>query len=164
MNAFLAAYLVRDDPNAPRVPPPDVPLSPEAQADLPAFGVEAVDARAAVVDEAAGVRGARALRRAAWDRRRGCIERLLERVCAAVGADAGLVRDGRRTGTESKARALLAFVACDALGLAGSVVARLTGTTRQAISRARARGRRVAAALGLDVDGLVAASFTLDGP
>ena len=57
---------------------------------------------------------------------------------------------------ECAARAVIAHVACDGVGLSGSDVAGLLGVSNASVSAARRRGRAALASLNLSVDDALA--------
>jgi hypothetical protein len=65
---------------------------------------------------------------------------LVEPVAARFQASAPFIRLGRRTRPESRARAVICFVACDCAGASGMELASLTGVSESAVVGARRRG------------------------
>lgn len=87
------------------------------------------------------------LRGAGW-----CPSDLVVPACARLGADPAAMLAGRRHPAECQARALIAFVACDGVGLPGATVAELLGVGGPAITAARRRGANVLTSHGWTVD------------
>jgi putative transposase len=79
---------------------------------------------------------------------------------AHLGADADAVERGVRTHVESGARAVAAYVACDALGCPVGEVAALLGVSGTALPRARRRGRAILEARGWTTDDVVGSLTT----
>lgn len=81
---------------------------------------------------------------------------LVAAVCARLGAEARGVAAGRRTPPESQARAIVAHVAYDGLGLSAATVAALAGVGGTALPAARRRGRALLLSRGWTVEGVLA--------
>lgn len=96
--------------------------------------------------------------RLAWRRlledRGWTLDRLIETVCRAVGADPDAVRVGRRTAPEARARAVIGFLGFRYLEISGRRLAAATGVTCSAMSRATSRGKSVLDRNGLSADAL----------
>jgi REP element-mobilizing transposase RayT len=86
---------------------------------------------------------------------------LVAAVCARLGADPAAVLRGERRRPESRARSVVACVACEGAGERVGEVARLLGVSGTAAAAARRRGRRILDGLGVDVE--QALSWGLEG-
>lgn len=71
------------------------------------------------------------------------LQRVLEEVCARYGVPVEEIGSSVRTRASSKARAVIAYIACRQLGLPGAMVARELGVSKSAITQACARGARL---------------------
>ncbi len=85
---------------------------------------------------------------------------LLPVVCSLTGAGVGAVSAGRRARAEAAARAVIAHVACDVAGWAMTEVAPHVGVGPTALVRARATGRALVRAMGVDPTAILTRSRT----
>lgn len=97
----------------------------------------------------------RAARRAVLQAEGWTPERLVPVACALTGGDPGAVRRGRKTRPETRARALVAYVACDHLGWEHTRVAAAVGATVMPVYRARERGATLLEGAGLTAEEFV---------
>jgi putative transposase len=79
-------------------------------------------------------------------------EELVASVCARLEVDPAAVRSGSRLHAESRARAVIAHVACDVAGVSAVDAARLLGVGAAALTAARRRGRVLVVSKGWSVD------------
>jgi putative transposase len=112
-----------------------------AQAEACVFGVRALNARTSYISEtirALDTRDARraTLQLAGWD-----IDRVLDDVCRRIDAEREAVVRGSKTRIARAARDVVAFVACEYLGMKQTAAARRLGVGQTSISRALERGR-----------------------
>ena len=82
-----------------------------------------------------------------WD-----IDALITWVCQHTGADAAALRRGRRTAEVSQARALVAYLAVNALDCSNTDVAISLGVSAPAISQALGRGQQLAESNGMKLN------------
>ena len=78
-------------------------------------------------------------------------DRIIDWVCASLEVDDAGVRNGRRSWTQSRARAVAAFLASTQLGVPAVELALALGVSDSSISRAIARGRRASEEEGLSL-------------
>ena len=156
---------------APRDPDTDVPLEGDEAVAPRSMG----SPRGAAPDPPARTIRGRAPSMRDWDalverraRLRGAgwtPARLLRPACALVGrgADPDALRAGERDHPTSRARAIVAHVACDHAAWPTGEVAAAVGVSESAVVRARRRGAAILASLGTDADAVLRRSQTPQG-
>jgi REP element-mobilizing transposase RayT len=111
-----------------------------------------------LIDPMVGDWESRAARRAVLRAERWSPDRLVQPICARVGARPDAVRAGLRASEDVLARALIAFVACDFAGWPAQEVARMLSVSSSALSAARRRGREIVERLAIDPQALLDAT------
>lgn len=157
LGRFLEEYLCRNEEKTPCYTEiADVtPLSRRTQDDLQARGVVALLGRSEFLDRATREADRRAWVRCRLEAQGWNLDDLVQRACALTQADELALRSGRRARPETRARALIAYIACGYLGVPHAHVARRVGVSIRAIVGCTARGRGLLESLGFEVDDLL---------
>jgi REP element-mobilizing transposase RayT len=147
MRAFVAAGV--GVTMFPRPDPDDPPLmiSGRARYEARTFGLRGLVARSRYIDGAVRALDSREVRRAAARRVGWTLDRVIADVCRRCGADPGHLAAGRRFPRVRRARVVVAYIACEFLGVTQSAVARRVGVTQPAIPPCMRRGPVEAAQL-----------------
>ncbi len=121
---------------------PLVEISSSAQARDRAYGVRRVRGRRQFVERVARELESRSVRHARFRRAGWTADAVAVHVARRLGARVDDVREGRRTASETRARAVAAYLAWHCVGATQAEIGRAVGVGFSAISRAIARGRR----------------------
>jgi REP element-mobilizing transposase RayT len=140
-----------DGVDGPRDVDPPMTFSGRARFEARTFGLRALRARWRYVDAVRRRLDSRDAARSALRRDGWSVDRVLDFVCRRVGAKRRDVEAGRRTPEACRARAVVAFVACERLGETQSAAARRLGVTQQSMRGCMERGRRAGVRLVGDV-------------